>query len=244
VAAAMPDGHTLLVGQTGELAINQHWIKDLAYDANRDLAPIALAAVVPLALVVPRSAPYSTVAGMVEAAKSRTLSFASAGTGTPGHFAGELLKLRTASRLTHVPYKGAGPALNDIVGGHVDMFFSGFPAAAPQVKAGTMKLLAVSSGRRSSVAPDAPTVAEAAGIKDFDITLWVGFFAPRGTPEAIVRRLNGEINRILQEPAIKARLEEDGADIRLMAPGELAGFMRAESDKYLRIIKETGVTSD
>jgi tripartite-type tricarboxylate transporter receptor subunit TctC len=244
VANAMPDGHTLLVGQTGELAINQHWIKDLGYDPNRDLAPIALAAVVPLALVVPRSAPYSTVAGMIAAAKSRTLSFASAGTGTPGHFAGELLKLRTASRLTHVPYKGAGPALNDLVGGHVDMFFSGFPAAAPQVKAGTLKLLAVSSGTRSSAAPDAPSVAEAANIPDFDITLWAGFFAPRGTPEAIVRRLNGEINRILQLPDIKARLEEDGAEIRLLTPDALSDFMRSESDKYLRIIKETGVTSD
>jgi tripartite-type tricarboxylate transporter receptor subunit TctC len=244
VANAMPDGHSLLVGQTGELAINQHWIKDLGYDPNRDLAPIALAAVVPLALVVPRSAPYSTVAGMIAAAKSRTLSFASAGTGTPGHFAGELLKLRTASRLTHVPYKGAGPALNDLVGGHVDMFFSGFPAAAPQVKAGTLKLLAVSSGTRSSAAPDAPSVAEAADIPDFDITLWVGFFAPRGTPEAIVRRLNGEINRILQLPDIKARLEEDGAEIRLLTPDALSGFMRSESDKYLRIIKQTGVTSD
>jgi tripartite-type tricarboxylate transporter receptor subunit TctC len=244
VAGAMPDGHTLLLGQTGELAINQHWIKDLGYDPNRDLAPIAIAAIVPLALVVPRTAPYSTVAGMVEAAKTRTLSFASAGTGTPGHFAGELLKLRTASRFTHVPYKGAGPALNDLVGGHVDTFFSGFPAAAPQVKAGTLKLLAVSAGRRSAAAPDVPTVAEAAGIKDFDITLWAGFFAPRGTPAAIVTRLNAEINTILQQPDIRTRLQEDGADITLMTPGELAGFMRSESDKYLRIIKETGVTSD
>jgi tripartite-type tricarboxylate transporter receptor subunit TctC len=244
VAGAMPDGQTLLVGQTGELAINQHWIKDLSYDAERDLKPIALAAVVPLALVVPRSAPYSTLAGMLEAAKTRTLSFASAGTGTPGHFAGELLKLRSGSRLTHVPYKGAGPALNDLVGGHVDFFFSGFPAAAPQVKAGTLKLLAVSSGRRSAAAPDAPTVAEASGIKDFDISLWAAFFAPRATPDAIVMRLNAEINRILQLPDIKARLEEDGADINLMAPPQLAAFVHAESDKYMRIIKETGVTSD
>jgi tripartite-type tricarboxylate transporter receptor subunit TctC len=244
VAGAMPDGHTLLVGQTGELAINQHWIKGLGYDPNRDLQPIALAAVVPLALVVPRNAPYSTVAGMLEAAKTRTLSFASAGTGTPGHFAGELLKLRTASRLTHVPYKGAGPALNDLMGGHVDLFFSGFPAAAPQVQAGTLKLLAVSSGRRSAAALDVPTVAEAANIRDFDITLWAGFFAPRGTPAAIVTRLNSEINRVLQLPDVKARLEQDGADIRLMTPDALAGFMRSESDKYLRIIQETGVTSD
>jgi tripartite-type tricarboxylate transporter receptor subunit TctC len=244
VAGAMPDGYTLLVGQTGELAVNQHWIKGLGYDPERDLAPIALAAVVPLALVVPRTAPYATLAGMLEVAKTRTLSFASAGTGTPGHFAGELLKLRTASKLTHVPYKGAGPALNDLMGGHVDLFFSGFPAAAPQVRAGTLKLLAVSSGRRAGAAPDVPSVAEAAGIKDFDITLWAGFFAPRATPSAVVTRLNAEINKILLQGDVKARLLEDGADIIPMAPNEVASLVRAESEKYLRIIQETGVSPD
>jgi tripartite-type tricarboxylate transporter receptor subunit TctC len=244
VANAAPDGYTILAGQTPEIAINPHFMKG-NLDVERDLVPVALGGVVPLALVVPKDAPFSTVPDMLKAAQSaKGLLFASAGTGTPGHFAGELLKLRTASRLTHVPYKGAGPALNDLVGGHVDMFFSGFPAAAPQVKAGTLKLLAVSSGTRSTAAPDAPTVAEAANIKDFDITLWAGFFAPRATPDAIVARLNGEINRILQLPDIKGRLEEDGAEIRLLTPDALAGFMRTESDKYLRIIKETGVTSD
>jgi tripartite-type tricarboxylate transporter receptor subunit TctC len=244
VVAAMPDGQTLLVGQTGEIAINQHWIKDPTYDPEKDLQPIALAAVVPLALVVPRNAPYSTVAGMLAAAKARRLSFASAGTGTPGHFAGELLKLRSAGQFTHVPYKGAGPALNDLVGGHVDLFFSGFPAAAPQVKAGTLKLLAVSSGKRATAAPDAPAVAETAGIGDFDITLWVGFFAPRATPKPVVARLNAEINKVLALPDIRARLLEDGAEIRPMAPDEVTAFARGESQKYLRIIQETGVTSD
>jgi tripartite-type tricarboxylate transporter receptor subunit TctC len=244
VAGAMPDGYTLLVGQTGELAINQHWIKGLGYDPERDLAPIALAAVVPLALVVPRTAPYATLAGMLEVARTRTLSFASAGTGTPGHFAGELLKLRTASKLTHVPYKGAGPALNDLMGGHVDLFFSGFPAAAPQVRAGTLNLLAVSSGRRAGAAPDVPSVAEAAGIKDFDITLWAGFFAPRATPGAVVTRLNAEINKILLRGDVKARLLEDGADIIPMAPNEVVSLVHAESEKYLRIIQETGVSPD
>jgi tripartite-type tricarboxylate transporter receptor subunit TctC len=244
VAGAMPDGYTLLVGQTGELAINQHWIKGLGYDPERDLAPIALAAVVPLALVVPRTAPYATLAGMLEVARTRTLSFASAGTGTPGHFAGELLKLRTASKLTHVPYKGAGPALNDLMGGHVDLFFSGFPAAAPQVRAGTLNLLAVSSGRRAGAAPDVPSVAEAAGLKDFDITLWAGFFAPRATPGAVVTRLNAEINKILLRGDVKARLLEDGADIIPMAPNEVVSLVHAESEKYLRIIQETGVSPD
>src|SRR5215207_8521621 len=140
VAGAAPDGHMLLVGQTAEIAINQHWIKGLGYDPERDLLPIALASVVPLALVVPWAAPYATLADMLNAARSggRGLSFASAGLGTPGHFAGEALKLKTKSNLTHVPYKGAGPALNDLVGA-VDLYFSGFPAAMPHVKAASLK---------------------------------------------------------------------------------------------------------
>ncbi len=126
VAAAAPDGHTLLVGQTGEMAINQHWAKNLGYDPDKDLVPVGLATVVPLALVVPGKAPYSTVAEMLQTSKTRGLSFASAGTATPGHFAGEVLKLKTKSNMTHVPYNGAGPALNDLLGGHVDLFFPAF----------------------------------------------------------------------------------------------------------------------
>jgi tripartite-type tricarboxylate transporter receptor subunit TctC len=182
VVSAAPDGHTLLVGQPAEVAINQHWIKGLGYDPINDLRPVALATVVPLALVIPAAAPYSTVTDMLRASKGRGLSFASAGTGTPGHFAGELLKLKTGSNLTHVPYKGAGPALNDLLGNHVDFFFSGFPAAWAQVKAGKLKLIAVSPAKRSPAAPDVPTVAEASGIADFDISLWQGVFAPRATP--------------------------------------------------------------
>jgi tripartite-type tricarboxylate transporter receptor subunit TctC len=196
VIAATPDGHTLLVGQTGEIAINQHWSKGLGYDPEKDLVPVALATIVPLALVIPGKARYSNVAEMLKVASERGLTFASSGTATPGHFAGEVLKLKTASKLTHVPYNGAGPALNDLLGGHVDMFFSGFPAAVAHVSAGSLKLIGVSSAMRSGVAPDVPTVSEAAGIKDFDITLWQGFFAPRGTPKEVVVRLNGEINRI------------------------------------------------
>jgi tripartite-type tricarboxylate transporter receptor subunit TctC len=149
VAAAVPDGYTLLVGQTGEMAVNQHWLKGLNYDPDKDLVPIALAAVVPLALVVPSKAPYSTMPEFMAALKARPkMTFASAGIGTPGHFAGELLKLQFDENLTHVPYKGAGPALNDLIGNHVDFYFPGFPAAAPHVKAGTLKILALSSAAR------------------------------------------------------------------------------------------------
>src|SRR5712691_6927462 len=188
VAAAAPDGHTLLVGQTGEIAINPHWAKGIGYDPDKDLLPVALATIVPLALVVPGKAPYATVAEMLKASHERGLTFASAGTATPGHFAGEVLKFKTRSNLTHVPYKGAAPALNDLLGAHVDMFFSGFPAAAEHVKGATLKLLAVSSGRRSGVAPErrpddtassfkvAPfTCSAAAGKPEKNMSTW----APR-----------------------------------------------------------------
>jgi tripartite-type tricarboxylate transporter receptor subunit TctC len=241
VASAAPDGHTLLVGQTGEMAINQHWNKGLGYDPDKDLQPVALATIVPLALVVPGKASYSTVAEMLKTSRTRGLTFASAGTATPGHFAGEVLKLKTKSNLTHVPYNGAGPALNDLLGGHVDMFFSGFPAAVPHVQSGTLKLIAVSSGKRSSVAPDVPTVAEAAGIPGFDISLWQGFFAPRGTPKDVVERLHAAINKILVEPDVAAKLRDAGADVSPIAIDAFAAFVRGESEKFQGIIKEAGL---
>jgi tripartite-type tricarboxylate transporter receptor subunit TctC len=244
VVAATPDGHTLLVGQTGEIAITPHWSKGAGYDPDRDLQPVALATVVPLALVAPGKASYSTVAEMLKTAAGRGLSFASAGAGTPGHFAGEVLKLKTKANLAHVPYKGAGPALNDLLGGHVDFFFSGLPPAVPYVSAGSLKLLAVSSSKRSSIAPQVPTVAEASGISDFDITLWQGFFAPRGTPKEVVSRLNAEINRILLEPDIKARLLEGGAEVAPMSVDQFAAFVRTEIGKFASIIKDAGIKAE
>jgi tripartite-type tricarboxylate transporter receptor subunit TctC len=241
VAASAPDGHTLLVGQTGEIAINPHWGKGVGYDPDRDLAPVALATIVPLALVVPGKAAYATLAEMLKAAHVRALTFASAGTATPGHFAGEMLKFKSKANLTHVPYKGAAPALNDLLGGHVDMFFSGFPAAVPHVKAGNLKLLAVSSGKRSGVAPDVQTVAEAAAIPGFDIALWQGFFAPRGTPKEIVVRLNAEINMILNDPEVRQKLIEQGADVSPMAVEQFGAFVTAEIAKFQAIITEAGL---
>jgi tripartite-type tricarboxylate transporter receptor subunit TctC len=241
VIASPPDGHTLLVGQTGEISITPHWNKAAGYDAEKDLQPVALATIVPLGLVAPGNASYSTVAEMLKAAAGKGLSFASAGAGTPGHFAGEVLKLRTKTNLAHVPYKGAGPALNDLLGGHVDFFFSGLPAAVPFVKAGKLKLLAVSTGKRSSFAPEVPTVAEASGIADFDIGLWQGFFAPRGTPGEIVARLNAELNRILMEPDVKAKLIEVGAEVATMSVAQFEAFVKAEVVKFAAIVKDASI---
>jgi tripartite-type tricarboxylate transporter receptor subunit TctC len=245
VATAAPDGYTLLMGQTAEISINQHWMKEIGYDPDKDLLPVALCAVVPLALVVPANAPYSTMAEYMAFLKSgKPSSYASAGTGTPGHFAGELLKLRTKSNMTHVPYKGAGPALNDLVGGHVDMYFPGFPAVTPQVKGGTLKLLAVSSATRAPSAPDVPTVKEAAQIDNFDFTLWAGVFAPHGTPNEVVSRLNSEINKILASPDTAAKFANLGAEIRLRTVAQFGAFAKAESIKYIGVIKETGAKPD
>ena len=164
--------------------------------------PVALASVVPLALVVPAKAPYSTMAELAKALTGKQpLTFASAGTGTPGHFAGEFLKLRTKANLTHVPYKGAGPALNDLLGGHVDMYFPGFPAATPLLKGGQVKLLAVSSAKRAGGAPDVPTVAEAIKRSELRPDAVAGLLrAGRHAASRWSTRLNTEINKILASP--------------------------------------------
>ena len=244
VATSAPDGLTLLVGQTAEVAINQHWIKNLNYDPDKDLQPVALLAVVPLALTIPAKAPYSTMPELLAALRTASLTFASAGTGTPGHFAGEFLKAKTKSNLTHVPYKGAGPALNDLIGNHVDIYFPGMPAVMPHVKGGTLKVLGVSSAKRSPIAPDVPTVSETAGFKDFDFTLWAGVLAPRNTPQAVIAKLNSEINKVLNDPETRKKLVDVGADVEAMSVAQFRAFVNAESGKYLRIIKETGVTAE
>lgn len=245
VLQAPPDGHTLLLGQTGEVVVNPYWMKVLTYEP-KDLVPIALATVVPLALAVPGSAPYTTMDGMLKAmhTSGKQFSFASAGTGTPGHLAGEYLSAKLPGKLVHVPYKGAGPALNDIIGGHVDIYFPGFPPVMPLMKAGTVKVLAVSSAARSQAAPEIPTVAEATGFSDFDFTLWQGFFAPKGTPQEVIARLNVEINKILAEPETRQKLLDAGANVVPQSIGEFTAFVQAEREKYERIIRLTGVKPD
>lgn len=245
VLSAIPDGHTLLVGQTAEIAVNQYWIKGLGYDPA-SLIPVALATVVPLALAVPASAPYSTMADMMKAiaASPKPMTFASAGIGTPGHLAGEYLSAKLPGKLVHVPYKGAGPALNDLIGGHVDMYFPGFPAVTPLMKAGSVKVLAVSSAKRAEAAPEIPTVAEATGFSDFDFTLWQGFFAPKGTPPEAIARLNAAINKILADPEIRKKLTDAGANVEPMSIADFETFVKNERAKYQRIISLTGIKSE
>ena len=239
VANAPPDGYTLTVGQTPEIAINPYFMKNVGYDPLKDLQPIALAGVMPLALVVPPKSPYATAAQWVAALRANTpLTFASAGVGTPGHLGGELLKLKLDDKLVHVPYKGAGPALNDVAGGQVDFYFPAYPGAVPLVQSGRVRMLAVSSIKRATLNPEIPTVAEVTGIANFDFTLWVGFFGPHGLPKDIAARLNAQINKIILEPAIKARLQATGADITPLSIDQFDKFVRADILRYREIIKQ------
>jgi tripartite-type tricarboxylate transporter receptor subunit TctC len=242
VAHAEPDGYTLTVGQTPEIAVNPYFMKDVGYDPRNDLQPIALAGVVPLALVVPPNSPFSTVEQWVAGLRARQpLTFASAGIGTPGHIGGEMLKLKLDDKLIHVPYKGAGPAMNDVAGGQVDFYFPGYPAAVPLTQGSKVKLLAVTSAKPSPNAPNIPTVAAATGLPDFDFTLWAGFFGPRGMPIEIVNRLNAAINKVIVEPEVMARLQANGAEVRALSIDQTAAFVQTEIAKYQSIIKAADI---
>jgi tripartite-type tricarboxylate transporter receptor subunit TctC len=239
VVNAAPDGYTLTVGQTPEISINPYFMKDVGYDALKDLQPIALAGTVPLALVVPPDSPYSTAAQWLAALRSnKSLTYASAGIGTPGHLTGELLRLKIDNKLVHVPYKGAGPALNDVAGGQVDFYFPGYPGAVGLMQGGRIKMLAVSTAKRSPMAPDMPTVAEITGMANFDFTLWAGFFGPRGLPIDLATRLNAAINKIILEPEIRSKLEAAGADISPLSVDQFTAFVRGDIEKYKEIITQ------
>ena len=244
VSRAAADGYTVLVGQTSEIAINPYLHKNLGYNPEVDLLPVALGADAPLALVVPPNAPYSTLNGLLKAAQTTAngLTFASAGVGTPGHIAGEFLRVKTKTNLLHVPYKG--DALKDIVAGHVDLFFSGYPAAIPLIQSGSIKILAVSSDQRVPSIPDVPTVSEVTGIKEFNLTVWQGFFVPRGTPKEIVNKLNAAINEVLVMPDIKQKLSEAGAYVRPMSVDQFADFVGTQRQKYKQILEVTGIAAE
>lgn len=239
VVNAAPDGYTLTVAQTPEISINPYFMKDAGYDPLKDLQPVALAGIMPLVLAVPAKSPYATVAQWVTALRAGTpMTFASAGVGTPGHLAGEMLKLKLDSKLVHVPYKGAGPALNDVAAGNVDFYFPAYPSAVPLAQGGKIRLLAVSTAKRSSLSPDLPTVAEATGIANYDFPLWVGFFGPRGLPIDIAQRLNSAINKIILEPQINDRLKAIGPEVSALSIDQFTAFVRADIAKYQEIIKD------
>lgn len=242
VAKASNDGYTLLLGQTGEIVVNGFVVSKLGYDPVKDLRPIALVGESPLVLVTPPDSRFSSLNDVIAQAKANPahLNYASSGSATPGHLAAAALALSTKTIMTHVPYKGAGQAMSDVLAGHVDMLFSSAAAAASYVKGGKLKALAVSTPKRVSAFPNVPSVVEA-GVPDFSYTLWGGLFAPAGTPDDIVNLLNKEVNAILSDPEFKKRMEGDGVIVRNNTPAEFSGFVKQEAAKYERLVKQTGI---
>src|SRR3954471_11145578 len=233
VARAAPDGYTLMMGHLGTLAVNPAIYKNLPYDPVKSFAPVSLMAIVPSVLVVNHQVPVASAAELVAYAKAHPgkLAYGSAGNGSTSHLTTEYFKLITATDILHVPYKGIGPMLTDLVSGQISMGLNGAPAVMPHLGAGRVRALAVTSLKRLQALPKVPTLDEA-GIKGFDASGWYGIVAPAGTPRAVVMRLNAEIHRSLQTADLRARLDSDGAQPAPGTPEEFAAFIRSEIARW------------
>ena len=243
VAKSPPDGYTLLLTGTPHV-ISAHLYKKVPYDALKDFTHIALIASGPYALVVnPQKVPANSVRELIALAKSQPgkIDFASSGNGSAQHLVGALFNSMAGIELNHVPYKGSGPAMQDLIGGQVGVSFAGIPNVLGHVKAGRLKLLGVTTAKRWSELPDVPTLAEA-GVPGYEATLWLNISGPAGMPSDIVQRLNGEIAKALQDSEVQKNFQGAGVEATSMGPQELERFMRAEYDKWGKVVKDTGAT--
>ena len=242
VAKAKPDGYTILGGTISSHAINASVYQNMPYDVVKSFEPVILLGSNPLVFAVNASTPYKTLKEVLDAARAKPgqLSFVSPGAGTSPHLAGELLKTLTQVDLTHVPYKGSGPALSDVIGGHVPIIIDTTIVLGAQIKAGKLRPLAVAYPQRLATLPDVPTAAEA-GVPGWEVVSWQAVFAPAGTPKPIVQRLNTEIAGIMKTPDVQARLAELGVEVGGGPPEQLAEFQKAEIAKWAKVVKAAGV---
>jgi tripartite-type tricarboxylate transporter receptor subunit TctC len=236
VANAAPDGHTLLLTATHHV-INPSLYKSLKYDTRNDFTPIAQVAAVPNVLVVHPSVPANNVQELIALAKSQPgkINFGSAGAGGANHLSGELFKHMAGVDLVHIPYKGAAPALNDLLGGHIPMMFDSLPGVIQHIKSGNLRALAVTSTERAKAAPDIPTMQEA-GVKDFEATAWFGLYAPARLPAEVTRKLSSDVREALQSPRVRAQFEKQGADPGKMPQEEFARFVDSELQRWNKVI--------
>lgn len=243
VAKAPADGYTLLL-VAPDLAINESLITDrLTYHANKDFAPVMQAAWSPMVLVIHPSVPAKSVQEFIALAKTRSINFASGGSGTGSHLALELFKSRAGINLVHVPYKGNGPATTDLLGGQVSAMFLQYAVAKPQIEAGKLRVLGTPSGKRSPAIPDVPTLSES-GVPGFDVQPWFGIVAPAGTPAAIVARLNSEIAKIMLQPEIRKQLADQGAEAVTSSPEQFGTFIVSEIARWAKVVKESGAKAE
>ena len=242
VAKADPDGYTLLLNTIATHGIGPHIYANLPYDPVKDFSPVILIAKLPLIMAVNADVPAQSIKDLIAQAKARPgeLSFCSAGTGGAPHLAGELFKSLTGTELMHVPYRGSGPAVVDLVAGRITMMFDATPSLLPFITAGKLRALAAASPQRHRLLPDVPSFAEL-GYPGMDIALWYGVTAPGGTPAPIVQRLNAELVKILSTPDIRKSLTEQGADVQGGTPEEFVAFMRNESARWGTVVKRAGI---
>jgi tripartite-type tricarboxylate transporter receptor subunit TctC len=245
VAKSDPDGYTLLLGYTGTLAIGPSLYKNAGYDPREDFAPIGMIGNAPNSLVVHPSFPAKTVAELISYAKANPgkVNFGSAGAGTASHITGEYFGRAAGITLVHIPYKGTGPALTDLLGGHIPMAFAPIPASHTNVAAGKLRALAVTSTTRSGLLPDVPTIAEAA-LPGFDASLYYGLVAPAGTPRPIIDKLNKALHAALASEEVKRQLGNDGTDITPGTPEDYADFIDKDEKKWAQLVKASGVEQE
>ena len=245
VARAAPDGYTILMGAVATHAINPTLYPSIPYNAEKDFIAITQIASTPNVLVVNNAVPANSVAEFIAFAKSRPgkLNFGSGSTGSAGHLAGELFKSMADVDMAHIPYKGAAGAMQDLLGGRVDLMFDNFASALAQVKSGRIRALAVTTAKRTSLAPELPTIAES-GLRGFDISTWFGIFVPAGTPKPVVDRLHDEFVKALAASDVRERMIGLGAEPVGNRPEEFAAYVKAEAAKYAKLVKASGAKVD
>lgn len=245
VAKAPADGYTIVLGQTSNLAINPTLYARMPYDPQKDLAPVVVLAQSALVMVTGMGTPHKSVADVVAAAKARPgqLNFASPGNGTVAHLTSELFQKAAGIDTQHVPYKGAAQALTDVISGNVDLYMASVPTLIGQIRNGKLRALAVTSARRVDDLPSVATINES-GFKGFDAVTWFGLLAPAGTPRDVVARLNAEFNKALQNPELRRRLGDEGADAVGGTPEQFAALIRDEIPRWGRVVRESGARVD
>ena len=245
VAKSAPDGYTLLMATVATHSINQALYKKLPFDPIKDFAPIILVATTPNVLVVNPELPAKTVKDLIALAKSKPgeITFASGGNGTSHHIGGSLFQKLTGVQMTHVPYKGSGAALPDLIGGQVNIMFDNLTSSMPHIRSGKLRAIATTGATRSAAMPDLPTVAEA-GVADFEITAWFGLMAPANTPQAIIERLNLEVSKVLSLPEMKARLLAQGAEPAPGTPQQLGQYIKEKTAQWAPKVKASGAQID
>jgi len=243
-AKAAPDGYTLYMVPFA-FAVNPSLYKKLPYDSLKDFAPITLAASTPNLLVVNPALPVNSVKEVIALAKSKPgkLNYASTGNGSSNHLSMEKFKMMAGVDITHIPYKGSGPAVTDLMGGQVDLMFDNIPNVLPHVKAGKLKMIAVTSPKRSPHVPDVPTVSES-GVPGYEVSVWFGIAAPGGTPKPIITKLNAEIVKILNMPDVKQKFAAQGVDVIGSTPEQFAAYIKEQMEEWGKVVKAAGVTPE